>query len=170
MTMSALIRKARWSTGAALLALTLGAVACENALEVEPASRIPASLIETPGNAALLSAGAIAVFECAFNVYTLQGGIVGEEFIYTLQTLSRQPYDRRAMTKDDPDYAINSCTAAGVYTPLQTARQSNDNLLARLKTWNDAEVAAGAGSPNRTRLIATAAAYSGYAHVLLSEG
>ena len=170
MNMSALNRKARWIGRSALLASMLGAVACEGALEVEPASRIPASLIETPANAALLSAGAIADFECAFNVYTLQGGIVGEEFIYTLQTLSRQPYDRRAMTKDDPDYAINSCTGAGVYTPLQTARQSNENLLALLKTWTDEQVSAGAGNPNRTRLMATAAAYAGYSYVLLSEG
>jgi hypothetical protein len=170
MTMSALKRKARWSTGAAMLAMIVVPTACDNALEVEPASRIPASLIETPANAQLLSVGAIGDFECAFNVYTMQAGIVGEEFMYTGQTLSRQPYDRRAMTKDDPDYAINSCTGAGVYTPLQTARQSNENLLALLKTWSDEDVAAGPGNPNRTRLIARAAAYAGYSYVLLSEG
>ena len=168
--MSSLTWKARLTTVSALGALLGGPVACDSALEVEPASRIPAALIETPANAALLSAGAIGDFECAFNAYTMQGGIVGEEFIYTGQTLSRQPYDRRAMTKDDPDYAINSCTGAGVYTPLQTARQSNENLLALLKTWSDEQVAAGPGSPNRTRLIATAAAYAGYSLVLLSEG
>ena len=58
----------------------------------------------------------------------------------------------------------------GVYTPLHTARQSNENLLALLNTWSDEEVAAGAGSPNRTNLIAIAAAYAGYAYVLLGEG
>lgn len=163
-------RTPRWTTIGALVALLAGPIACDSALEVEPASRIPAALLETPENAALLMAGAIGDFECAFNAYTMQAGIVGEEFIYTGQTLSRQPYDRRAMTKDDPDYAINSCTGAGVYTPLQTARQSNENLLALLKTWSDAQVAAGPGTPNRTRLMATAAAYAGYSLVLLSEG
>ena len=168
--MPSLTRTTRWTTVAALVTLLAGPVACDSALEVEPASRIPAALLEKPENAALLSAGAIGDFECAFNAYTMQAGIVGEEFIYTGQTLSRQPYDRRAMTKDDPDYAINSCTGAGVYTPLQTARQSNENLLALLKTWSDEEVAAGPGNPSRARLMATAAAYAGYSLVLLSEG
>lgn len=162
---------ARWA--AALL--LLGATACDtlsNPLEVEPASRIPSGLIETASNAQLLSDGAVGDFECAFNSYTAQAGTVGEEFIYAGPTLSRSPYERRAMTKDDADYGVNGCTGntAGVYTPLQTARQSNQNVLAFLKTWTDAEVAAGPGSPNRTALMAVAAAYAGYATVLLGEG
>ncbi|HLE57454.1 MAG TPA: RagB/SusD family nutrient uptake outer membrane protein, partial [Rhodothermia bacterium] len=80
-------------------------------------------------------------------------------------------YDRRTTSRDDGDYATNSCTAnLGVYTPLQVARQSNENLLARLKIWTDAEVSSGPGSPNRTNLMAISAAYAGYAYVLLGEG
>lgn len=171
--MSSLNKKARRAVGTTVVALFLIPTACDtlnNPLEVEPASRIPAAQLETPENALLLSTGAIGDFECAFRSYTTIGGLVGEEFIYAQQTASRTPYDRRNTTKDDSDYATNSCTGGGVYTPLQTARQSNENVLALLKSWTDAEVSAGAGAPNRTNLMAVAAAYAGYAYVLLGEG
>jgi hypothetical protein len=170
--MDSLHRKARWVIVVATITLPMACDTLRDPLEVEPASRIPAALIESPGNAKLLSDGAIGDFECAFNAYTTQGGTIGEEFMYAQQTASRTPYDRRNTTKDDADYGINSCTGNtfGVYTPLHIARRSNENLLALLKTWSDADVAAGTGSPNRTELIAIAAAYAGYAYVLLGEG
>ncbi|HUR91956.1 MAG TPA: RagB/SusD family nutrient uptake outer membrane protein [Gemmatimonadaceae bacterium] len=172
--MAALNKKARWAMWSTVLALFVFPTACDtlsNPLEVEPASRIPAAQIESAQNAQILSDGAIGDFECAFNSYTVLGGVIGEEFVYAQQTASRAPYDRRNMTKDDSDYGVNSCTNnLGVYTPLQIARQSNENLLALLKTWTDAEVSAGAGSPNRTNLIGIAAAYAGYSYVLLGEG
>jgi hypothetical protein len=172
--MTSLNRRARWLVLAPLLAIIIFPTACDtldNPLEVEPASRIPAGALETSQNALLLSDGAIADFECAFGAYAVESGVVGEEFIYAQQTASRTPYDRRNTTKDDSDYAVNACTNnLGVYTPLQTARQSNENLLALLNSWSDAEVAAGAGAPNRTNLIAIASAYAGYSYVLLGEG
>lgn len=171
--MASMDKKARKAVRTAVLALLIVPAACDtlsNPLEVEPASRIPAAQLERPENALLLSTGAIGDFECAFNSYTTIGGLIGEEFIYAQQTASRTPYDRRNTTKDDGDYATNTCTGGGVYTPLQTARQSNENVLALLKSWTDAEVSAGAGSPNRTNLMAIAAAYAGYAYVLLGEG
>lgn len=171
--MAAMERKARKALRMTVLALFMIPAACDtlnNPLEVEPASRIPAAQLEHPENALLLSTGAIGDFECAFKAYITIGGLVGEEFIYAQQTASRTPYDRRNTTKDDSDYATNSCTGGGVYTPLQTARQSNENVLALLKSWTDAEVSAGAGAPNRTNLMAVAAAYAGYAYVLLGEG
>ena len=170
--MAAMNRTARWSLRAAALMLLVVPAACDtlrDPLNVDPASRIPAGLLESPENALLLSVGAIGDFECAWNSYTAYSGLIGEEFMYAQQTASRTPYDRRNTTKDDADYATNGC-GTGVYTPLQTARQSNENLLALLKTWTDAQVAAGGGSPNRMDLIATAAAYAGYSYVLLGEG
>jgi hypothetical protein len=167
-------RKARWTLWTTVLAAIVVPVACDtlsNPLDVEPASRIPAGQLETPENALILSDGAIADFECAFNSYTVESGVVGEELIYAQQAASRVPYDRRTTSRDDSDYGVNSCTNnLGVYTPLQVARQSNENLLTRLKSWTDAEVSAGAGSPNRTNVMAIAAAYAGYAYVLLGEG
>jgi starch-binding outer membrane protein, SusD/RagB family len=171
--MTALNRKARWTGWTAVLALLIVPAACDtlgHPLDVTPASRIPAAQLESSGNAQILSDGAVGDFECAFNSYVAQGGTIGEEFIYAQQTASRTPYDRRNTTKDDVDYATNSCTGLGVYTPVQIARQSNENILALLKTWTDAEVSAGPGAPNRTNLIGIAAAYAGYAYVLLGEG
>lgn len=171
--MASMDLKARKALRMTVLALFMIPAACDtlnNPLEVEPASRIPAAQLEQPQNALLLSTGAIGDFECAFNAYTTIGGLVGEEFIYAQQTASRTPYDRRNTTKDDSDYATNTCTGGGVYTPLQTARQSNENVLALLKSWTDADVSAGAGSPNRTNLMGIAAAYAGYAYVFLGEG
>ena len=172
--MTSFNRKSSLLTRATIVVL-IAATACDtlrNPLNVEPASRIPAALLETVGNAQILSDGAIADFECAFNAYDYLGGMTGEEFIYEQQTASRTPYDRRTTTKDDTDYAVNACDATnpGTYTPLQIARESNENLLAHLKVWTDADVAAGPGSPNRTNLMAIAAAYAGYAYVLLGEG
>jgi len=175
--MVSLNRKARRPL-CAVLALLLVPAACDtldNPLEVEPASRIPAGQLEVPQNALLLSNGAVGDFECAFNAYTQVGGSIGEELIYAQQTASRTPYDRRTThPSNDTDYAVNTCNSGtgevGVYTPLQTARQSNENLLALLKTWSDADVSAGLGAPNRTNLMAIAAAYAGYAYVLLGEG
>lgn len=175
--MASLNRKARLARVAAVLALLIPA-ACDtlsSPLEVEPASRIPAVELEIPANAQLLSNGAVGDFECAFNAYNQVGASIGEEFIYAQQTASRAPYDRRTThPSNDTDYATNSCDSGtgevGVYTPLQIARQSNENLLALLKTWSDADVAAGTGAPNRTNLMAIAAAYAGYAYVLLGEG
>ena len=174
--MTSLTRKARWTTWAAALAmLVVVPSACEtlrDPLTVEPASRIPAGVAEVSANAKLLSDGAIADFECAFGSYTVIGGLVGEEFIYAQQTASRTPYDRRNTSKDDADYAVNACNSGspGVYTPLQVARASNENLIRLLNTWTDEEVSAGAGQPNRTNLIAIASAYAGYSLVLLGEG
>ncbi|MHB1297000.1 MAG: RagB/SusD family nutrient uptake outer membrane protein [Gemmatimonadaceae bacterium] len=154
----------------ALLAIPTACDTLRNPLEVESASRIPAGPLEIASNAKLLSDGAIADFDCAFNAYVTQGGTVGEEFIYAQQTASRTPYDRRNTTQNDGDYAVNSCVGLGVYTPLHVARQVHESLVSRLNGWTDAEVSAGAGSPNRTNLIATSSAYAGYALTLLGEG
>jgi starch-binding outer membrane protein, SusD/RagB family len=171
--MDAVSRKARWTMMLTMvLALLVVPTACDtlkDPLSVDPASRIPAGELEVPANAQLLSVGAIGDFECAFGSYAAYSGLIGEEFIYAQQTASRTPYDRRNTTPDDADYATNGC-GTGVYTPLQIARQSNENLLARLRTWTDEEVAAGGSSPDRTDLIAKAAAYAGYSYVLLGEG
>ncbi len=145
-----------------------GAVACEaarNPLEVESSSRIPAINVETPANAQLLVDGAVADFECAFASYVVEGGTVGEEFIYAQQTADRVPADRRNVLTTDPRYATNSCEGLGIYGPLQIARASAENVLGYLKGWTDVQV-----SVNRTRLIAIAAAYAGYNYVLLGEG
>jgi len=135
-----------------------------NALEVQSPSTIPASGLETPGNAQLLVDGAIADFECAAGAYAAMSGLITDELVDATQTADRYPYELRIMQSSDRRYAVNSCIGLGVYTPLQTARFSAENVLSLLNSWTDAQV------PNRTTLIATAAAYDGYSLVMLGEG
>ena len=150
---------------ALLAAATLAIVtACGNPLEVETTSRIPAENVEVPANAQLLVSGTIADFECAYAAYVVQSATVGEEFIYAQQTADRVPSDRRSTLPTDGRYATNSCVGLGIYTPLQTARQTSETALNYLKSWTDAQVA------NRTKLIAYTAAYNGYSYLLLGEG
>jgi starch-binding outer membrane protein, SusD/RagB family len=63
----------------------------------------------------------------------------------------------------DRRYAVNSCENIGLYTPLQAARVSANNVRRLLEGWTDAEVA------NRQTLIATAAAHEAWSILLLGE-
>jgi len=148
----------------ALTAL-LACDAVKNPLDVEGSSRIPAENVEVPANAQLLVSGTIADFECAFASYVVQGGEVGEEFVYAFQTADRVPPDQRISSANDSRYATSACTAFGIYGPLQTARSSAQTVIDYLRVWTDAEV-----PTNRQQLIATASAYAGYSYVLLGEG
>lgn len=145
-------------------ALAGAAAACDDLLEVDTPSRIPAEELENPGNAALLVNSAIADFECAFGSYVVLGGLIGEELVDATQTADRYPYDRRDISPADRRYSVNGCVALGVYTPLQSARSAADNVLASLEGWTDAEV------PGRALLTTRAALYAGYSRILLGEG
>jgi starch-binding outer membrane protein, SusD/RagB family len=154
-------RGALW--GALLLMAPLAA--CEGLLEVEAPSQVLAEDLENPANARLLVDGLVADFECALGHYILVGGLLGTELRDSQQTAAQWDYDRRTLVPDGGWYATSTCDdRMGAYTPLSTARWAADNALEKLEGWSDAEVA------NRVRLIATAAAYSGYAHVLMGEG
>lgn len=147
-----------------LLAAAGGCDLFNNALEVQNPSTVPASGIETPGNAQLLVNSAIADFECAAGAYVVMGGEITDELIDATQTADRYPYERRNMASSDPRYAVNSCIGLGVYTPLQTARFSALNVLSLLQGWTDAQVG------GRDTLIVTLQAYQGYSLLLLAEG
>lgn len=147
-----------------LLATTTACDLFNNALEVQSPSTVPASTLEIPGNAQLLANGAIADFECAAGSYAVMGGLITDELLDATQTADRFPYDRRTMTSSDLRYAVNTCIALGVYTPLQTARMSALRVLSLLHGWTDAQV------PGRDTLIATLQAYEGYSLVMLGEG
>jgi hypothetical protein len=76
-------------------------------------------------------------------------------------------YDKRDFSPVGSAYTATTCDsggAVGVYVPLSVARWQADNVLGKLENWTDEEVR------NRLALIARAAAYSGYSHVLIGEG
>ena len=143
--------------------LLLFSTGCSDLLDVKPPDLIPAEGLATPENAELLLNGAIGDFECAFGAYVALTGVMAHEMIDATQTAARWPYDRRNVIPTDAQYGTSSCQGMGLYTPLSTARWSADYILEALQGWTDAEV------PNRQLLIAKAAAFSGYAHLLLAE-
>src|SRR5688572_17943847 len=152
------------------LAITgaLGALAAcdlDKVLQVQPANLIPAVDLEQPQNATLLLTGAAADFDCAVNSYIVVGALIGEELEDALQTADRWPYDQRNVTANLARYAGSSCTALGIYTPLQAARVSANNIRRLLEGWTDAQVAPN----NRQLMIARAAAYEGWSQLLLAE-
>lgn len=155
-----------YATVALLAALGLGGCdMLDSLLEVEAPSQVQARDAETPANAALLVQGAVADFECAFAHYINTGGLLGEELTDPQQTAAQWDLDRRTIEPTGGYYATSTCTGRiGAYTPLSTARWEADNILTKMEEWTDDEVA------NRTALMATAAAYSGYTHVLMGEG
>jgi starch-binding outer membrane protein, SusD/RagB family len=139
--------------------------ALDRLLQVEAPSQVEARDLEHPRNARLLVDGLVAEFECAFAHYIVVGGLIGSELTDAQQTAAQWDYDRRTITPASGWYATSTCSdRLGAYTPLSTARWAADNALSKLEEWNDGEVT------NRTALIATAAAYAGYSHVLMGEG
>lgn len=158
-------RTAAGIAGGVLLALGfLSACSTSDFLKVTSPSRIPASSLEDPANAALLVNGAVSDFECAFGAYVVAGGLIGQELEDATLTADRYPYDQRRMLSSSARYATFGCTSLGVYSPLQTARVSADNIRRLLIGWSDAEVT------GRQLLLAKAAAYEGYTELLLGEG
>lgn len=158
-------RAARRGAVLLLLAGPLGACgALDRALDVEAPSRIPAGELENPARARLLLNGAIGDFECALGSYVVASGMLSGEIVDATQTAARWSYERRNVRPDESLYSQGNCAGLGVYTPISTARWTADNVLKNLEIWTDAQVA------DRTRLIATAAAYAGYSYILLGEG
>ncbi|MGH7575422.1 MAG: RagB/SusD family nutrient uptake outer membrane protein [Longimicrobiales bacterium] len=122
--------------------------------------------MDDPANADLLVQSAIGDFECALAQYVVATGLVSDELIDAQFAAVGWDYDRRTITATGGPYATATCGSIqvpGLYAPLSIARFQADDALRRLEAWTDEQV------PNRTDLIATAAAYAGYSLVLLGE-
>lgn len=150
------------------LALTgvLLLIACDEIIQVEAPSRVLARELDNPANAALLVASTGADFECALGHYIVAGGLVGNELEIATTLIAMKEYDKRDFKSFGSVYSDVTCASTfsvGVYKPLSTARWQGDNTLDLLQGWSDADV------PNRQDLIARAAAYAGYGHILLGE-
>lgn len=150
----------------ALSAVFASACNLDEVLKVQPANLIPAVELETAVNAPLLVAGAASDFDCAFNSFVVVGGLIGEELEDALQTAARWPYDQRNVTSDQTFYSVNSCTGLGIYSPLQSARVSANNVARLLSGWTDAETPVGF---SRTQAIARMQAYEGWSQLFLGE-
>lgn len=152
-------------SGVAGVAVLLGA--CDGVsrlLEVQTPSQLAEDPYLVPQNASLISASAVADYECALGAYIVVSGLASGELVDGSQTAARWSYDRRAVLSSDATYSTASCENIGVYTPINTARYTNDQAVRVLEGWTDQQVA------NRQRLIATNAAMAGYSLILLGEG
>ena len=147
-------------------AIVPGIAACnlDKLLEIETPSRVAEDRYLVPENANLIVSSAVADFECALGAYIVAGGLAAGELNDGSQTASRWSYDRRDVLASDSHYSTFGCTAIGVYTPISTARHTNDQAAQLLAGWTDAQVA------NRQRLLATSSALAGYSLLLLGEG
>lgn len=160
-----LARTRRITFGATALLLASGTLtACDTLLSADAPSRILAETLLQPNNAPVLVAGAIADFECALGNYVLSGGTIADEFMDSQANAATWDIDRRSSNPSSALYATGGCGGFGLYTPISVARFQADQALKLLSSWTDAQV------PGRLPLLARAAAYSGYAHILLGEG
>lgn len=160
------------------LALAAGALlltsACQSTFDsiigVDPQDRVSESvLFDDPAQAALLVSSVQGQFECALGTYILATGLLVNELnsLGATQMFSLDSHQPDKAGGFSGQYATADCNAngsVGVYVPLSSARWFADKVLTALEGWSDTQV------PNRSLRIATAAAYSGYAHVLLGEG
>ena len=120
---------------AAILAVSVTA-ACsgfDRLLSVQTPSRLAEDSYLVPANAALISASAVADYECALGGYAVASGMAAGELFDAIQTAARWNYDRRNVLAVDALYATSSCEAIGVYTPINTARYTNDQAVSKLE-------------------------------------
>jgi len=157
--------RARWGGGSLIPLLALGWLtgcgALDKLLDVDLSGQIETTDAEAPAKAATLVEGGITLFNCALMRHIIWGGAVGDEVALG----SRPDIDSRNLATDAANATTDSRPCGGdLYRRVAQARWQNDRNLQLLEGWSDAEVT------NRVTLIARAAAYSGYSHLLLAEG
>jgi hypothetical protein len=161
-------------SGAVMCGLLLLTSACKSTFNdiigVDPQDRVSEPvLFDDPNQAGLLTNSVQSQFECALSAYAFSTGLLVNELnsLGATQMFSLDSHQPDKAGGFSGQYAITDCTSGGsvgVYVPLSSARWLADKVLAAIQGWTDAQV------PNRSLLIATVAAYSGYAHILLGEG
>jgi hypothetical protein len=136
-------------------------------IDVELPGRVREEALDNPALAGTLVASAQADFECAFSEFVHTTGLWSNELLNSSGGAEVNGWGARLSTYES---GTGTCLTASqtrgafaTYLPLQIARRQAEDALTRLDKFTDAQVA------NRTLLLATAAAYSGYAHTLLGE-
>ncbi|MBK8250895.1 MAG: RagB/SusD family nutrient uptake outer membrane protein [Gemmatimonadetes bacterium] len=150
------------------LAVTALGLACDSLLSVENPGRVEEAALGDPAIMPILSAAALQTAQCAFAEFAATGGVLSGEYWSANGFVNNHIWEWRGVVeiKGSPGGCNNgrATTSLGFYTPAQQARFQLDDLAKRLADFTDAQV------PNRQRMLAEAAAYSGYMHTLLGEG
>jgi hypothetical protein len=142
--------------------------ACNGVLDVSVPGNVAASALDAASLAPTLVDGAQADFECAFTQYVETTATWSNEVLNSSGGAEVVGWSAR-FTR--PEAGTGQCPTAtsnrGAFTqylPLQIARGQAELALQKLTAFTDAEVT------GRQLLLARAAFYSGYSHMLLSEG
>ena len=161
-------RRARSVQAGLVLVLAQLLTACQGVLDVSIPGNVEASALDQPSLAGTLVDGAQADFECAFSQYVESTATWSNEVLNASGGAEVVGWSAR-FTR--PEAGNTQCPTATSnrgsftpYLPLQIARGQAELALEKLNGFTDAEV------PSRTLLVARSAFYSGYSHLLLSEG
>jgi hypothetical protein len=153
-----------------LVVLALAAavfIACDTTrlLDVTTPNQVPVSILDEPGNAALMVNSLIGDYQCAHGSAVVVEALISGEMNDAQLGAAQWDYARRtANTLTNGVYGTAGCAATqspGIYLPLSTARFDADHAIANLKAWTDAQV------PGRTGLLALANLYAGFSYSFL---
>lgn len=154
---------------AATVAIGLG---CRSLLEVDSPLRVSATRLNDPTLAVQFVNGVIGDFECAFGNYVADVAQVTDEFYGSSPIVANIAIALRRPTSITSPNTLPGCSRIAnqptgqIYIPLSIARYQADDIYARLESFRESDVK----SPGKTVLMATAAAYAGYAYTLFGEG
>jgi hypothetical protein len=153
----------------AVVVLTLSLSACDNLLEVEIPGRLPADAISDPALIGILANSVQADFECAYSNFSAFVGL------YTDEWMSGSSFGPGPEAIDKREQVILergsvTCSTAigpsttGHYAPLHIARVQGESVFGIITEHDEADV-----GPDKASMLATIAAYTGYAFTALGE-
>jgi hypothetical protein len=161
-------RRARSVQAGLVLVLAQLLTACQGVLDVALPGNVDASALDQPSLAATLVDGAQADFECAFSQYVETTATWSNEVLNSSGGAEVVGWSARFTRPEGGNTQCPTATSNrgsfNVYLPLQIARGQSELALEKLTGFTDTEVS------GRTLLIGRSAFYSGYSHMLLSEG
>lgn len=164
------IRRKFGRGGLSLAALATSVVvlctACSSLLDVDIPGRVEAGALDDPRLASTLVSSALGQFECAYAAAVATTGVLSEEYIVSSYFVNANIWGWRGVeTKTEPGNCAENRNASnlGYYTPMQAARYMAEDGIARINTFDDADV------PDKAELLAQLAVYGAYSYVLLGE-
>jgi len=151
----------------AALSFALWLTACNSLLDVTTPGRVTAESLNDPTMAPVLEATAIQNFQCAFASWVTTAGVMSGEYIVSNNLVNSNMWGWRGVeirTAPGACATVRTATDLGYYTPMQSARFTNEDATARISTMTDAQV------PGRQKILAEMAAYAGWSYIILGEG
>ena len=115
----------------------------------------------------VLEAAAIQNFQCAFASWVATAGVMSGEYFISNNLVNSNLWGWRGveiLTAPGGCATSRTATDLGFYTPMQSARFTNEDAITRISALTDAQV------PGRQKILAEMASYAGWAYLILGEG